>query len=115
MYTATGFLFFAKTGNAKIRINMKINFFIFLPPLLDQLIRLRVISVLLPFHLLSDSDENICAQYGVLKSKNMYGNRVQGIERSTFLLDEHGILKKIWRRVKVDGHVNEVLSVVQGL
>jgi thioredoxin-dependent peroxiredoxin len=69
----------------------------------------------LPFELLSDSDETLCRQYDVIKEKNMYGKKVMGIERSTFLIDKHGILRREWRKVKVDGHVAEVLAAVQQL
>lgn len=68
-----------------------------------------------PFELLSDSDEKLCKTYDVIKPKNMYGKMVRGIERSTFLIDKNGILKKEWRKVKVDGHVAEVLKAVQAL
>ena len=68
-----------------------------------------------PFELLSDSDETVCAQFGVMKLKNMYGKQVRGIERSTFIIDRNGILRKEWRGVKVPGHVEEVLAFVQTL
>lgn len=63
----------------------------------------------LPFVLLSDSDEVVCNLYGVLKEKNMYGKKVMGIERSTFIINEDGTIKKIFRKVKVDGHVDVVI------
>ena len=63
-----------------------------------------------PFPLLSDADEKLCAQFGVIKMKNMYGKKVRGIERSTFLVDAQGVLRREWRKVKVDGHVAEVLA-----
>ena len=69
----------------------------------------------LPFELLSDVDETACAQFGVMKMKNMYGKKVRGIERSTFVLDENGVLAREWRGVKVPGHVEEVLSFVKAL
>lgn len=69
----------------------------------------------LPFDLLSDSDETLCTQFDVIKLKNMYGKQVRGIERSTFLLDEHGVLRAEWRKVKADGHAAEVLAAVKAL
>jgi peroxiredoxin Q/BCP len=68
-----------------------------------------------PFELLSDIEELACAQFGVMKMKNMYGKQVRGIERSTFVIDKKGHLVKEWRGVKVDGHVVEVLNVVKTL
>jgi peroxiredoxin Q/BCP len=68
-----------------------------------------------PFELLSDSDETVCEQFGVMKLKNMYGKQVRGIERSTFVIDRNGVLRKEWRGVKVPGHVEEVLAFVQTL
>jgi peroxiredoxin Q/BCP len=68
-----------------------------------------------PFQLIADPDEKLCALFGVIKAKNMYGKKVRGIERSTFLFDATGILRKEWRRVKVDGHVGEVLAAAQEL
>ena len=68
-----------------------------------------------PFALLSDSDEALCTLYGVMKMKNMYGKKVRGIERSTFLIDAKGVLVKEWRGVKVPGHVAEVLAAVKAL
>ena len=67
------------------------------------------------FDLLSDSDEVLCKQFDVLKMKNMYGKKVRGIERSTFLLDEKGVLRQEWRKVKVTDHVEEVLAAVKEL
>ena len=67
------------------------------------------------FDLLSDSEEILCQQFDVIKEKNMYGKKVMGIERSTFLIDTKGILRKEWRKVKVDGHVEEVLQAVKDL
>lgn len=63
-----------------------------------------------PFELLSDSNETVCGLFDVMKLKNMYGKQVLGIERSTFLIDTQGILRKEWRGVKVPGHVQEVLE-----
>jgi len=65
------------------------------------------------FELLSDSDETLCSLFDVIKMKNMYGKQVRGIERSTFLLDDKGVLRQEWRKVKVDGHVDEVLNAVK--
>lgn len=64
----------------------------------------------LPFHLLSDGDEIACNLFGVIKMKNMYGKQVRGIERSTFVLDDCGILRLEWRGVKVNGHARQVLD-----
>ena len=69
----------------------------------------------LPFDLLSDADETVCNLFGVIKLKNMYGKQVRGIERSTFVLDSKGIIRKEWRGLKADGHAQEVLSFVQTL
>jgi len=68
-----------------------------------------------PFELLSDQDETVCRLFDVIKEKNMYGKQVMGIERSTFLIDEKGVLRKEWRKVKVPGHVEEVLAAVKTL
>lgn len=68
-----------------------------------------------PFELLSDAEEAVCTQFGVLKLKNMYGKKVRGIERSTFVLDRAGVLAREWRGIKVPGHVEEVLSFVKAL
>jgi len=68
-----------------------------------------------PFELLSDEDETLCALFDVIKMKNMYGKQVRGIERSTFLIDAKGVLRREWRKVKVDGHVDEVLAAVKEL
>lgn len=67
------------------------------------------------FDLLSDEDEVLCKLFDVIKMKNMYGKKVRGIERSTFLIDEKGILRHEWRKVKVKGHVEEVLDVLKQL
>ena len=66
----------------------------------------------LPFELISDPDEAVCLQFGVMKMKQMYGKTVRGIERSTFVIDANGQLVKEWRGVKVAGHVDEVLEFV---
>ena len=63
-----------------------------------------------PFELISDPDEKICKIFDVIKEKSMYGKKYMGIERSTFLINEEGKLVKEWRKVKVKGHVEEVLS-----
>lgn len=68
-----------------------------------------------PFELLSDPDETACRAYDVIREKNMYGKKVLGIERSTFLIDEKGMLRREWRKVKVDGHAAEVLDAVKAL
>ncbi|OGA07826.1 MAG: alkyl hydroperoxide reductase [Betaproteobacteria bacterium RIFCSPHIGHO2_12_FULL_69_13] len=69
----------------------------------------------LPFELLSDADETLCTQFGVVKLKNMYGKKVRGIERSTFVIDGDGVLAREWRGVKVPGHAQEVLDFVKTL
>lgn len=68
-----------------------------------------------PFELLSDGDEAVCNMFGVMKMKNMYGKQVRGVERSTFLIDADGKVRKEWRGVKVPGHVDEVLQAVKSL
>jgi peroxiredoxin Q/BCP len=68
-----------------------------------------------PFELLSDPDEAVCNAFGVMKDKNLYGRKVRGIERSTFVIDEKGKLSHEWRGVKVPGHVEEVLNFVKAL
>ncbi|MDH5545631.1 MAG: peroxiredoxin [Gammaproteobacteria bacterium] len=68
-----------------------------------------------PFELLSDKEETLCRLFDVIKEKNMYGKKVMGIERSTFLIDEKGVLRHEWRKVKVPGHVDEVLAAVKSL
>ena len=68
-----------------------------------------------PFELISDADEKLCAQFGVIKMKNMYGKKVRGIERSTFLIGADGKLVREWRGVKVAGHAEEVLAAVKAL
>ena len=67
------------------------------------------------FDLLSDVDEELCKQFDVIKMKNMYGKQVRGIERSTFLIDEKGVLRQEWRKVKVKEHVKEVLNAAKAL
>jgi peroxiredoxin Q/BCP len=68
-----------------------------------------------PFELLSDKEETLCQLFDVIKEKNMYGRKVMGIERSTFLIDAKGVLRQEWRKVKVKGHVAEVLEAVTAL
>ena len=68
-----------------------------------------------PFELLSDAEEEACAQFGVIKLKNMYGKKVRGIERSTFVIDAKGQLAREWRGVKVPNHAQEVLDFVKTL
>ena len=67
------------------------------------------------FDLLSDADEILCKQFDVIKMKNMYGKKSLGVERSTFLIDEKGVLRQEWRKVKVKGHVEEVLTATKAL
>ena len=64
----------------------------------------------LPFKLISDTDEKLCKAYDVMKEKSMYGKKFMGIERSTFLINPNGEIIREWRKVKVPGHVEEVLS-----
>ncbi len=68
-----------------------------------------------PFPLIADPDETLCRQFDVIKEKNMYGKKVMGVERSTFLFDRNGRLVREWRKVKVPGHVEEVLEAVTQL
>jgi peroxiredoxin Q/BCP len=68
-----------------------------------------------PFELLSDPDEKLCQMFGVMKMKNMYGKQVRGIERSTFVIDATGKVRKEWRGVRVPGHAQEVLEFVRSL
>jgi len=68
-----------------------------------------------PFDLLSDKKEIVCKLFDVIKEKNMYGRKVMGIERSTFLIDGEGVLRQEWRQVKVDGHAQEVLDELERL
>ena len=65
-----------------------------------------------PFELISDPDEKICKIFDVIKEKSMYGKKYMGIERSTFLIDSDGKLLKEWRKVKVKGHAEDVLSSI---
>ena len=68
-----------------------------------------------PFELISDPDEELCELFGVMKLKNMYGRQVRGVERSTFVIDGSGKLRKEWRGVKVPNHVDQVLAFAQSL
>ena len=68
-----------------------------------------------PFDLLSDGDETLCRLFDVIREKNMYGRKVMGIERSTFLIDSDGKLRAQWRKVSVKGHAAEVLAAVEAL
>ena len=68
----------------------------------------------LNFPLVSDLDGKVCEAYGTWVEKSMYGKKYMGIERSTFLIDEKGNLQKIWRKVSVDGHAQEVLNAAKG-
>ena len=68
-----------------------------------------------PFDLLSDADEKLCGQFDVIHEKNMYGRKVMGVVRSTFLIDADGVLRQEWRKVRVKGHVDEVLAAAQAL
>jgi len=65
--------------------------------------------------LLSDADATVCEDYGVWKEKNMYGKKFMGIERSTFLIDREGRIARVWRKVKVPGHAEEVLEAARAL
>ncbi|MDQ1924285.1 peroxiredoxin [Massilia pseudoviolaceinigra] len=67
----------------------------------------------LPFELISDPEEAMCLQFGVMKMKNMYGKQVRGVERSTFVIDADGKLMKEWRGVKVPNHAEDVLEFVK--
>ena len=69
----------------------------------------------LPFDLIADTEEKLCHMFGVVKNKIMYGKKVKGIERSTFLIDAKGVLRSEWRGIKVAGHVDEVLKAVKEL
>jgi len=68
-----------------------------------------------PFDLVSDPDEKLCKKFDVIKEKNMYGKKVMGIERSTFVIDADGVLRAEFRKVKVEGHVDAVLAEVKKL
>jgi peroxiredoxin Q/BCP len=68
-----------------------------------------------PFELLSDPDKKVCKLYDVIQEKSMYGRKFMGIERSTFLIDDKGVLRNTWRKVKVNGHAAAVLAAVKAL
>ncbi|UYZ84852.1 peroxiredoxin [Entomomonas sp. E2T0] len=68
-----------------------------------------------PFELISDPEEELCKLFDVIKLKKLYGKEYMGIDRSTFLIDKEGILRQEWRKVKVDGHAEEVLKAAQAL
>ena len=69
----------------------------------------------LPYELIADTEEKMCDMFGVVKNKIMYGRKVKGIERSTFLIGPDGVLRNEWRGIKVAGHVAEVLKAVKAL
>jgi peroxiredoxin Q/BCP len=69
----------------------------------------------LPFELLSDEDEAVCKLFDVIKEKSLYGRKYMGVDRSTFLIDADGVLRKEWRGVKIPGHVEEVLEAAKSL
>jgi len=69
----------------------------------------------LPFHLASDEDGALCEAYSTWVEKSMYGKKYMGIERATFLIDASGVIQGIWRKVKVNGHVEEVLEASRAL
>lgn len=69
----------------------------------------------LPFALASDADGDVCERYGVWKEKSMYGKTYMGIERTTVLIDAQGVVRQIWRKVKVPGHAEAVLDAVRAL
>jgi thioredoxin-dependent peroxiredoxin len=69
----------------------------------------------LPFPLLADTDTTVSQLYGVWKEKNMYGKKYMGVNRETFLIDKEGVVRKIWPKVKADGHAQEVLETIESL
>ena len=69
----------------------------------------------LPFTLISDADETLCTQFAVIKEKKLYGKLVRGVERSTFVIDGQGVLRREWRGVKAPGHAQEVLDFIKTL
>jgi peroxiredoxin Q/BCP len=69
----------------------------------------------LPYPLLSDADEKVCRLFDVIQEKTLYGRKYMGVERSTFLVDAEGVLRREWRKVKVNGHVEEVLEAAKSL
>jgi peroxiredoxin Q/BCP len=68
-----------------------------------------------PFHLLSDTNEKVCRRFDVIQEKSLYGRKFMGVERSTFVIDANGKLRREWRKVKVKGHAEEVLQAVKDL
>lgn len=68
-----------------------------------------------PFEMISDTDAYLCRMFEVIQPINMYGKQIQGVERSTFLIDSNGILRKEWRKVRVSGHVEEVLEAAEAI
>lgn len=68
-----------------------------------------------PFQLLADEDTSLCTLFGVFKEKSMYGRKFMGVERSTFLIDERGVLRREWRKVKVPGHAKDVLEAAKSI
>ncbi len=68
-----------------------------------------------PFPLIADTDEKLCETFGVIKTKNLYGKKVRGIERSTFVIDREGVLVREWRAVRVPGHAEDVLAAARAL
>jgi peroxiredoxin Q/BCP len=68
-----------------------------------------------PFDLLSDTEEKLCRQFDVIHEKNMYGRKVMGVVRSTFLIDTEGVLRQEWRKVRVKGHAEEVLEAAKSI
>jgi peroxiredoxin Q/BCP len=69
----------------------------------------------LPFDLLSDKEEVACNLFGVIKMKQLYGKQARGIERSTFVIDGRGVLRREWRGVKVAGHAQEIINFIETL
>jgi len=69
----------------------------------------------LPFQLISDADESLCKAFDVIRMKNMYGKQVRGIERSTFIINPEGVIAHAWRKVRVKGHVDDVLNTLEKL
>jgi peroxiredoxin Q/BCP len=68
-----------------------------------------------PFELLADEDRAVCELFDVIREKSMYGRKFMGVERSTFLIDREGVLRREWRKVKVPGHADEVLAAAQDM
>ena len=69
----------------------------------------------LPFSLIADTESVVCDAFGVIKEKSMFGKKYMGIERSTFLMDEKGVIQHTWPKVKISGHVDEVLAAARAL